>query len=159
MLCETCLGPNPYVRMTKLPFGEKVCKISKAPYQAFMWKAGPHGRFKQTIISFVIAKDRNICQTCLNDMQYGLPVGVRDKLMTEKEGQIALPTSDVGVKYFYEQQQQQGSSELGGGQMVSMSHGMDNIGASNQLAKFSHAQQVVEARSRTAFRNLPKLCR
>eukprot|EP01035_Chromulina_nebulosa_P034700 gene34700-46583_t len=50
MLCETCLGPNPYVRMTKLPFGHKLCKISNLPYQAFRWKAGPTGRQKETII-------------------------------------------------------------------------------------------------------------
>ena len=52
MLCETCLGPNPYVRMTKLPFGHKLCKISNLPYQAFRWKAGPTGRQKETIIRY-----------------------------------------------------------------------------------------------------------
>jgi pre-mRNA-splicing factor RBM22/SLT11 len=67
MLCETCLGQNPYVRMTKMPFGEKLCKISNVPYQAFRWKAGG-GRHKETIICHAVAADRNICQTCLNDM-------------------------------------------------------------------------------------------
>ena len=33
-----------------------------------------------------MAQHRNICQACLNDMQYGLPVGVRDKLL--REGQL-----------------------------------------------------------------------
>ena len=33
-----------------------------------------------------VAQHRNICQACLNDMQYGLPVGVRDKLL--KEGKL-----------------------------------------------------------------------
>lgn len=28
MVCETCLGTNPYVRMVKLPMGHKLCKIS-----------------------------------------------------------------------------------------------------------------------------------
>ena len=79
MLCETCLGSNPYVRMVKMPFGQKLCKISTAPYQSFRWKAGPQGRYKETIISYAVAKERNICQTCLNDMKYGLPVGVRDR--------------------------------------------------------------------------------
>ena len=32
-LCETCLGQNPYVRMVKLAYGDKICKISNLPYQ------------------------------------------------------------------------------------------------------------------------------
>ncbi|CAE7539404.1 rbm22, partial [Symbiodinium microadriaticum] len=157
MLCETCLGQNPYVRMVKLPFGQKLCKIAGAPYQAFRWKAGPQGRYKETIVSYVIAKDRNICQACLNDMQYGLPVGVRDKLLAESRGQIVQPRSDVGQRFQYEQLAQLQSS----GQDVSdpsQAISMQNIPQANQLAKFSQAMQVQEARNKTAFRNLPKLC-
>ena len=43
-VCETCLGPNAYVRMIKMPFGAKECKISARPYQPFRWRAGPGGR-------------------------------------------------------------------------------------------------------------------
>ena len=32
-LCETCIGQNPYVRMVKLAYGDKICKISNLPYQ------------------------------------------------------------------------------------------------------------------------------
>jgi hypothetical protein len=28
-----------------------------------------------------VAKDKNICQACLVDMTYGVPVGVRDALL------------------------------------------------------------------------------
>jgi hypothetical protein len=37
-------------------------------------------------------------------MKYGLPVGVRDALLAQPDNQIALPMSDVGQRYFYEQQ-------------------------------------------------------
>ena len=32
------LGPNPYVRMIKCSFGEKLCKVSNVPMQSFRWK-------------------------------------------------------------------------------------------------------------------------
>jgi hypothetical protein len=62
IVCETCLGPNPYVRMIKMKFGDKLCKISNMPYQSFRWKAGPQGRFKECIVSREVALDKNICQ-------------------------------------------------------------------------------------------------
>ena len=55
-VCETCLGPNPYVRMIKMKFGTKECKISERPYQSFRWRAGPGGRHKETIISYEVAR-------------------------------------------------------------------------------------------------------
>jgi pre-mRNA-splicing factor RBM22/SLT11 len=104
ILCETCLGQNPYVRMVKLPYGHKLCKISNVPYQGFRWKAGQQGRYKETIISHEVAAHRNICQACLNDMKYGLPVGVRDALLQQEESQkIKMPASNVGSQYFYSQ--------------------------------------------------------
>lgn len=158
ILCETCLGPNPYVRMVKMPYGQKLCKISNAPYQAFRWKAGPGGRYKETIISYIVAKERNICQTCLNDLQYGLPVGVRDKLLSQagNGNQIALPHSEVGTRYFYEQQSRiDGDSTA---QDAGFAHNMQNLAPSRQLQRFSRVMQVTESHNKTAFRNLPKLC-
>ncbi len=156
MLCETCLGPNPYVRMTKTPFGDKLCKISNIPYQGFKWKAGPGGRYKETIICYAVAAERNICQTCLNDMKYGLPVGVRDAMLAKPENQIALPKSIVGQQYFYEQQAQIVAN--GEHQAQDFALQVANIVPDRQLDQFSRAQQYSAAKSKVAFRNLPKLC-
>jgi hypothetical protein len=143
--------------MVKLPYGHKLCKISNSPYQGFRWKAGPSGRFKETIISSAVAKDRNICQTCLNDMKYGLPVGLRDSLLrNEQSSAIAMPQSEVGTKYFFEQQA--ALVEAGGGAPANFSQDVMNMPASRQLDKFSLAMRAVEARNKTAFRNLPKMC-
>ena len=154
MLCETCLGGNPYVRMIKTPFGTKLCKISQQPYQGFRWKAGPQGRYKETIICFSIAKERNICQTCLNDMQFGLPVGVRDKLIAQNdaESRIALPHSNVGIMHYNNQLIQRGSDG------TNFAAGMENFAATQQLTQFSQKMHAPTFNSATAFRNLPKLC-
>jgi hypothetical protein len=40
ILCETCLGENPFIRMTKQPFG-KACKICDRPFTVYRWKPGP----------------------------------------------------------------------------------------------------------------------
>jgi hypothetical protein len=65
------------------------------PFQAFRWKAGAQGRYKETIISMLVAKERNICQGCLKDMKYDLPAGVRDALLRDtsaSNGQVCIET-------------------------------------------------------------------
>lgn len=164
MLCGTCLGENPYVRMVKLSYGDKVCKISGKPYQAFRWKAGPHGRNKETIVSYAVAAERNICQTCLNDMKYNLPVGLRDKLIkdvSEHQSVIAVPQSEVGLQHYYNQQARLlATGDHSAQQNNSFAVDMNNLPASRQLQQFSQNLQNVANKSatKTAFRNLPKLC-
>jgi pre-mRNA-splicing factor RBM22/SLT11 len=142
--------------MQKTAFGDKLCKISNIPYQGFKWKAGPGGRYKETIICYTVAAQRNICQTCLNDMVYGLPVGVRDAMLAKPENQIALPQSIVGQQYFYEQQAQMVANGEHNSQLISTE--LANVVPNRQLDQLSRIQQFTAAKSKTAFRNLPKLC-
>ena len=69
-MCETCLGDNPYVRMTREQHGS-ACKVCDRPCTVFRWKAGTKGRFKVTVVCQMCSKLKNVCQCCILDLQYG----------------------------------------------------------------------------------------
>ncbi|KAL0946640.1 hypothetical protein HGRIS_012836 [Hohenbuehelia grisea] len=96
ILCETCLGDNPFVRMSKQEFGRS-CGTCARPFTVFRWNPGTGMRFKTTVICQTCAKVKNVCQTCLLDLEYGLPTQVRDTaLAVESEA----PTSDINREYY-----------------------------------------------------------
>ena len=55
----------------------KECKVCSRPFTVFRWCPGAKMRFKKTEVCQTCAKLKNVCQTCLLDLQYGLPVQVR----------------------------------------------------------------------------------
>ena len=65
--------------------------------------------YKKTIICQEVAKAKNVCQVCLLDLDYGLPVQVRDKASGLEIDDI--PNSDVNKEYMLEMHKQSG--ELG----------------------------------------------
>ncbi|PKA65793.1 Zinc finger CCCH domain-containing protein 40 [Apostasia shenzhenica] len=67
IICESCLGDNPYVRMA---------------FTVFRWRPGRDARFKKTEICQTCSKLKNVCQVCLLDLEYGLPVQVRDTALS-----------------------------------------------------------------------------
>ena len=75
VICDTCLGENPYLRMRRVS-GGKECSICTKPYSGFRWRPGVNARFKTTVICQNCAKVKNVCQTCLFDLEFGLPVQV-----------------------------------------------------------------------------------
>jgi len=101
ILCETCLGDNPYVRMTKAEF-DKECKICLRPFTVFRWRPGSNARYKKTEVCQTCAKVKNVCQTCLLDLEFGLPVQVRD---TANPHADILPLSEPNREYHQDMQE------------------------------------------------------
>lgn len=96
ILCETCLGDNPFVRMSKQEYGRS-CGTCARPFTVFRWNPGTGMRFKTTVICQTCAKIKNVCQTCLLDLEYGLPTQVRDTALAL---QNEAPTSEINREYY-----------------------------------------------------------
>jgi pre-mRNA-splicing factor RBM22/SLT11 len=64
VVCSTCLGPNPYVRMQKIPGGGQ-CHVSGRPYTVWRWRPGADARYKKTVICPEVARARHVCQVRL----------------------------------------------------------------------------------------------
>ncbi|CAH8670774.1 unnamed protein product [Schistosoma haematobium] len=88
--------------MMKEKYG-KECKICDRPFTVFRWCPGPKARFKKTEVCQSCAKIKNVCQTCLFDLEYGLPVEVRDKALRLSQ---QLSKNDVNREYFHQQIEQ-----------------------------------------------------
>jgi len=95
------LGENPFVRMTKEPYG-KACKICERPFTVYRWKPGRDARYKKTELCGTCAKMKNVCATCVLDLNYGLPVQVRDSALAEHE-KINVPKSETMLNWQNEQ--------------------------------------------------------
>lgn len=54
-------------------------------------------RFKKTEVCQTCARLKNVCQTCLLDLEYGLPIQVRDTALKIKDD---IPKSDVNKEYY-----------------------------------------------------------
>ena len=146
LVCETCLGDNPYVRMTKEEHGKK-CQVCENPFTVFAWQAGTKGRLKRVEICRSCAQAKNVCQVCIYDLQYGLPVKVRDRVLREagSASAVAAVPQSMANRAWYTAQQQRLLEQRG--TMV------DNA---NELA---HAQLREMARMEPRYeRNLAKLC-
>ncbi|XP_071953548.1 pre-mRNA-splicing factor RBM22-like [Antedon mediterranea] len=111
ILCQTCLGDNPYVRMIKEKFG-KECKICERPFTIFRWCPGARMRFKKTEVCQTCSKIKNVCQTCLLDLEYGLPIQVRDAALNIKDD---MPKSDVNKEFYTQNMEKQLANSEGAG--------------------------------------------
>ncbi|PWN28871.1 hypothetical protein BDZ90DRAFT_278281 [Jaminaea rosea] len=150
ILCESCLGPNPFITMTKQSYG-KECKICDRPFTVFRWKPGQGSRFKKTEICTTCATIKNVCQTCVLDLQYGLPVQVRDSALGLKS---QMPTSDINKQYYVNNQEARIADSAASGSQI--------LSAIGPATSAGHDMLKQLARNRSGGpnynRNKPHLC-
>ena len=146
LVCETCLGDNPYVRMTQEKFGKK-CQVCETPFTVFAWQAGTKGRLKRVEICRSCAQAKNVCQVCIYDLQYGLPVKVRDRILAEAGSANAcsiVPQSMANRAWYTAKQER------------ALAQGQNTVGEANALA---HAKLKEMANMKPRYeRNMAKLC-
>jgi pre-mRNA-splicing factor RBM22/SLT11 len=73
------------------------CKICNRPFTIFRWCPGARMRFKKTEICQTCSKLKNVCQTCLLDLEFGLPVQVRDEALQITD---TIPKGQVNKEFF-----------------------------------------------------------
>lgn len=97
-VCENCLPDNPYVKMLKEDYGAE-CKLCTRPFTVFSWSGDgrAHGRKRRTNICLTCARLKNACQCCIMDLQFGLPIVIRDKAL---ELIAPGPQSEINREYF-----------------------------------------------------------
>lgn len=144
ILCQTCLGDNPYVRMIKERYG-KECKICTRPFTIFRWCPGARMRFKKTEICQTCAKLKNVCQTCLLDLEYGLPIQVRDAALKIVD---KLPQSDVNKEYYIQKIEAELKNDDGTSAAGTVGK---SLSASEMLTKLARTQPYYK-------RNQPHIC-
>lgn len=96
LVCDSCLGNNPFLRMTKEPLGRD-CKVCLKPYTFFRWSCGTAQRHRNTIICTTCARLKFVCQSCIQCREYGIPVEVRDFILGIK---IKIPKQNANREYF-----------------------------------------------------------
>jgi len=146
LVCETCLGDSPYIRMTKESYGKK-CSVCETPFTVFAWQAGSKGRLKRVEICRNCAEAKNVCQVCIYDLQYGLPVKVRDRVLKEhgSAGAITAVPQSMANRSWYTAQQQR-----------TLAQGQSLVGESNPLA-VAKLEEMANMEPRYE-RNMAKLC-
>jgi pre-mRNA-splicing factor RBM22/SLT11 len=103
-VCENCLPENPYVKMLKEDHGAE-CKLCTRPFTVFSWSGDgrAHGRKRRTNICLTCARLKNACQCCIMDLQFGLPIVIRDKAL---ELIAPGPQSEINREYFAQNNEQ-----------------------------------------------------
>ncbi|XP_059660830.1 zinc finger CCCH domain-containing protein 49-like isoform X2 [Cornus florida] len=89
------------LKKTKADY-DKECKICTRPFTVFRWRPGRDARHKKSEVCQTCSKLKNVCQVCLLDLEYGLPVQVRDTALNVNSNE-AIPKSDVNREFFAEE--------------------------------------------------------
>ncbi|CCE65692.1 hypothetical protein TPHA_0M01170 [Tetrapisispora phaffii CBS 4417] len=94
-ICDSCFGRSSNIRMTKIPNGAE-CKICTFPFDVFQFKStNRSANVKKSIICFKCSNQRNVCQCCMLDLKWHIPIKVRDKIVSIINNDKSMQTEEA----------------------------------------------------------------
>ncbi|KHN84454.1 Pre-mRNA-splicing factor RBM22 [Toxocara canis] len=123
------------------------CKICQRPFTNFRWMPGKGMRYKKTEVCQTCAKMKNVCQTCLLDLEFGLPVQVRDHAL---QIQDEMPKQGANRDFYVQNQERELALTDGttpGGALAKIT----DAGSNELLRKLARNQPYYQ-------RNKPHIC-
>ncbi|KAK6204274.1 Pre-mRNA-splicing factor SLT11 [Scheffersomyces amazonensis] len=77
-ICDECLGSSDDIKMIKQANGAE-CKLCTRPCTVFRWNGKSSSRRSgKTVICYTCAREKNCCQSCMLDINYHIPIDIRD---------------------------------------------------------------------------------
>jgi pre-mRNA-splicing factor RBM22/SLT11 len=102
IICDQCLGDNSFVRMVKRTMGSE-CRFCQRVFTSFQWKRNKTSGLMRTEICGVCATIKNLCQSCVLDLQFHLPSYVRDSILPSEQSTSNASRSDYTNVFMAEQ--------------------------------------------------------
>ncbi|AMD22370.1 HGR031Wp [Eremothecium sinecaudum] len=99
-ICDQCFSPDgngSKVRMTRVPQGA-ACKLCSLPFTLYHFKIGSNSRPTKALICSKCATERNICQCCMLDLSWKLPINLRDQILSILQGTDETTSTEVSHK-------------------------------------------------------------
>lgn len=97
ILCQTCMGDSKFLRMLKKPLGAE-CRICTRPFTVFKWNSkSENTRQRRTEVCSTCAKINNCCQSCAHDLQFNLPIEIRNKLLGDHKIDLLMSNGNKDV--------------------------------------------------------------
>lgn len=145
-VCEKCLGDSEH--LTKYPSGAQ-CKICTGAFD--MYAVKQRSSLTKTLICKKCAQQRNICQCCMLDLVWRVPVELRDRLLSLVHDDPSLKTEEAKnemMRRFLSLK----DVKLGGAQITSSKEALDEL--KPLLAIHRSFQQPFEASRRYLLYNV-----
>ncbi|CCH62251.1 hypothetical protein TBLA_0G03140 [Henningerozyma blattae CBS 6284] len=81
-ICDKCLGSNKNIALTKATSSSSSCKICTLPFTVYFFKKFNRSNdIIKTLICLNCSNQRNVCQCCLLDFNWNLPIQLRDDII------------------------------------------------------------------------------
>ena len=124
-------------------------------FLVYSWRPGRGEGYKRSEVCQTCAKTRNVCQSCILDLEFGLPSQLRDAVLSREDDQVSYVPPESDINREYQLQQRIAMLNSGTDMQADISERVISIARNNILNRAKPRVTVPVAPSALGKRSLP----